>query len=95
MTEPSYSVADSDAADALHAALALVRPRAADLTNDDLSFLRERLFAAVDQMRADGVSPKQAVARVKALATEAGLQWISIELIDRLANWCAERYEQR
>lgn len=92
MTETAHSVTGSSAAEALHAALALIRPRAANLTDDDLLLLRERLCTAVDEMRANGLGLKQAVQVVKGLATETGLQWISIELIDRLANWCVERY---
>jgi hypothetical protein len=44
-------------------------------------------------MRVAGVTREQAVASVKGVATDAGLQWTSIELIERLASWCAERYE--
>jgi hypothetical protein len=93
MTQPAQSVTSPNATEALHAALALARPRAASLTDDDLALLRERLFAAVDQMRAEEVSPKQAVTIVKGLAAVTGLQWISIELVDQLASWCAERYD--
>jgi hypothetical protein len=92
MTQAVHSVTSSNPADALHAALALVRPRAASLTDEDLALLRDRLCAALDQMRAEGTSPKQAVIIVKGLAAVTGLQWISIELVDQLASWCAERY---
>lgn len=93
VTDAAHSVTGSSATEALHAALALVRPRAASLTDDDLSLLRERVCAAVDEMRANGLGPRQVVEAVKNLATESGLQWISIELIERLVSWCVARYD--
>lgn len=92
MTQPAHPVTGLNATESLHAALALVRPRAASLTDDDLAMLRERLCIGVDQMRAEGIPLKQAVIIVKDLAAVAGLQWVSIELVDQLASWCAERY---
>jgi hypothetical protein len=95
MTHPAHPVTSPNAIEEFHAALALVRPRAASLSDDDLALLRERLFAAVDQMRAEEISPKQAVVIVKGLAAVTGLQWISMELIAQLASWSAERFGQR
>lgn len=92
MTEQARFVTASAAGEAFRAALAVVRPRAAGLTDRDLTLLRERLCAAVEEMRLAGISRDQAVVVVKGVATDSGLHWTSIELIERLASWCAEHY---
>jgi hypothetical protein len=80
------------ATDALRDALHRVSMRESLLLQGNFaSQLREPTFAAVDELKRDGLSAMNIQFELYALAAEAGIG-TATEVLDALTAWCVQRY---
>ena len=63
---------------------------AADRHDRRSAYLKRQVFAAVDELKASGMSPEQIIVVLRTLLKSATTSHYPIS--DDLAVWCAERY---
>jgi hypothetical protein len=92
---PSSIVRASNAVDALRSSLAALTETRAQPSSAELSMLRRRVCAVVDVLKADEMAAERVVMAVKHVAIESGIQWTHNRIVDRLIDWCLDRYYER
>jgi len=79
----------------LRAACTALASKRSPITELELTSLRRRIEAAVDEMKAAGTSCERVVIAIKAVATDCGLKWNDVDMFERLIGWSVERYYGR
>jgi hypothetical protein len=94
MTQPVSSVTVSAAVSELRAAFTTLTHNHPLPDTAELSILRGHVRAAVDEMKAEGALPEHVVITVKRLALDSGIHWTNHTLLNRLVDWCLDRYHK-
>jgi hypothetical protein len=81
--------------DTLRDALASLSPATLSADPNDMGPLHEKVCAAVDEMKASGMTPERVLIAVKTIAREAGVSRSGTRLVDALVVWCIEHYYAR
>jgi hypothetical protein len=90
---PPPLAATRSALDALSDACAAVAPRITALSGKDIELLYQRVAAAVDELKAEGVLPERVLITIKRVVTRAGIPiGYRRPLLEHMTVWFVERY---